>query len=328
MSTPLSAQLTGSFTSDGEIRDISLPSGFTEFEMTNISDIGSTAANTNVMESRATSDMPDGSGYFGPKTSGAATIALTVTTLTGGFTFVDDSASVSLGAANSTITAIGQDTPSAVVSLTSTAGLSEQDVIRVFDTTGMLQIAGWDFTIDTVTTDTSFNLAFLDSSGFAVPATEGTLRRVPFDARFYPRNRRITNIQPSFPVGNTVIQLSVTHGFTIGQLVRIKVPAQYGMIELDNALVEITGEDIVNNEIVISVDSTSFTPFTFPTSGEAAAGVEVPQVIPVGEAATEFSANLLDDATENRSFRGVQIGTTVQTDGVLYQWVAKRGVRL
>ena len=96
MSTPLSAQLTGRFTSDGEVFDLTLPSGFTEFEMTNLTDIGSTAANTNVMEARATSDMADGSGFFGPKTSGAATIALTVTTLTGGFTFVEDSASVSL----------------------------------------------------------------------------------------------------------------------------------------------------------------------------------------------------------------------------------------
>ena len=79
MSTPISAQLTGTFTSTGVVENITLPSGYDEFEMINITDIGSIAANTNVMTARGTSDMADGSGFFGPKTSGAATIALTVT---------------------------------------------------------------------------------------------------------------------------------------------------------------------------------------------------------------------------------------------------------
>ena len=324
MSTPISAQLTGTFTSTGVVENITLPSGYDEFEMINITDIGSTAANTNVMTARGTSDMADGSGFFGPKTSGAATIGLTVTTLTNGFTFVDDSASVGLGAANSTITAISQADP-AVVSLTSTTGLADTDVVRIFNTTSMLQIAGWDFTIGSLVADTSFTLAFLDSSGFASAASAGTIRRVPFDPRFYPRNRRITGISAAT---SAVITLSVTHGFTAGQAVRIKVPEAFGMIEIDDLIGNITEINTTTNTITVDIDSSAFTAFAFPTSGEAAAGVEAPQIIPVGETANQTFANDLGDATENRSFRGVQVGTLVQTSGVLYQWIARRGVRL
>lgn len=324
MSTPLSAQLSGTFTSTGVTENITLPSGYTEFEMINITDIGSTAANTNVMSARGTSDMADGSGWFGPKTSGAATIALTVTTLTGGFTFVDDSAAVGLGAANTTLTAISTANP-AVVSLTSTIGLADNDVVRIFSTTSMLQIAGWDFTIGSLVTNTSFELSFLDSSGFAAAASAGTIRRVPFDPRFYPRNRRITGITQAT---SAVVTLSVTHGFTAGQSVRIKVPATFGMIEIDDLIGNITAISTVNNTITLDIDSAAFTAFAFPTSAEAGAGVEAPQIIPVGETANDTFSNNLDDATENRSFRGVQIGPTVQTSGVLYQWIARRGVSI
>lgn len=324
MSTPINAHLTGSFTSTGVVENISLPSGYTEFEMHNITDIGSAAANTNIMRARGTSLMASGSGTFDPKTTGAVTIGITNTTLTDGFTFVDDSASAGLGAENSGITAISQADP-AVALLASTTGLSDGDVVRVFSTTGMFQIAGWDFTIGSVVTDTSFELSFLDSSGFAAAATAGSLRRVPFDARFYPRNRRITAISGA---ASAEITLSVTHGFTEGQAVRFKVPSDFGMIEMDELLGNITAVNTTTNTITVDIDSSAFTAFAFPSSAVAASGVEAAQVIPVGEAASGTFANSLGGATDNRSFRGVQVGTAVQTSGVLYQWIASRGMEI
>ncbi len=324
MSTPINADLTGDFTSTGVVENISLPSGYTEFQMDNITDLGSTAANTNVMRSRGTSLMPTGAGTFDPKTSGAATIGLTVTTLTDGFTFVDDSASENLGAENSGITAISQANP-AVVALASTTGLANNDVVRIFNTTGMFQIAGWDFTIAALIANTSFTLAFLDSSGFAAAATAGSIRRVPFDPRFYPRNRRITAISAAT---SAVVTLSVTHGFTAGQAVRIKVPSDFGMIEIDELIGNITAVSTANNTITVDIDSSAFTAFAFPSSATAAAGVEAPQVIPVGETADGTFANSLGGATDNRAFRGVQVGTLVQTSGVFYQWIARRGIEI
>lgn len=324
MSSPVNAQITGTFTSTGVVENITLPSGYTEFEMFNITDIGSTAANTNVMWALGSSSMADGSAYYAPKTSGAATNALTVSTTTGGFTFVDDSASVALGAANTGITAVSQANP-AVVSLASTTGLGNGDIVRIYNTTGMLQIAGMDFTIGSLVTNTSFELSYLDSSGFAAAATAGTVRRVPFDARYYPRRRFITGITAAT---SAVITLSVTHGFTAGQAVRIKVPSGWGMTEIDDLIGNITAVSTANNTITVDIDSSAFTAFSFPTSAVAGAGVEFPQVIPVGQTANATYANTLDDATDNQSFRGVQVGTTVQTSGVVYQWIASKGTSI
>ena len=99
MSTPLHALVTGSFTSDGAVRNISLPSGYDSFEMINITDIGSAAAATPVMRAQGTSLMTAGSAYYNLKTNGAATLAIETTTTTGGFTFVSDSGSASPSAA-------------------------------------------------------------------------------------------------------------------------------------------------------------------------------------------------------------------------------------
>ena len=325
MSTPLHALLTGTFTSDGTTKNISLPSGYDDFRLINITDIGSTAASTPVMRAEGSSAMTAGSAYYSLKTNGAATVAIETTTTTGGFTFVSDSGSVALSAAVA-ITGITNATPP-VVSTGSTAGLNAGDIVRVYGTTGQLNIAGLDFTIDTIVANTSFNLAYMVAPGAA--ATAGFWRRVPFDARFYPRNRVITSISKA---ASAVIVMSVTHGFTVGQEVRFIVPSEFGMTEMNNRLGVITAINTTTNSITVDIDSTGFTTFAFPTSAIAALGVTFAQVVPVGEAAINSSSqpygNLLDDATRNTSFTGVQIGTTVQTTGKLYQWFARKGVSL
>ncbi len=325
MSSPINAQLTGTFTSDGAVRNIVLPSGYTDFKLINITDIGSAAAATPVMRAQGTSSMSAGSAYYSLKTNGAATNQIESTTATGGFTFVDDSASVPLSAAVA-ITAITNATPP-VVSTASTAGLSTSDIVRVYGTTGQLNIAGLDFTIDTIVANTSFNLAFMVAPGAA--ATAGFWRRVPFDARYYPRRRIITSISKAT---SAVIVMSVTHGYTVGQKVRFIVPSAFGMTEMNNLLGTVTAINTTTNSITVDIDSTAFTTFAFPSSATAALGVTFAQVVPVGEAAinsvSQPYGNLLDDATDNVSFRGVQIGATVQTTAKLYQWIANKGTAI
>lgn len=323
MSTPLHGILTGSFTSDGAVKNITLPSGYDEFSMVNITDIGSTAAATPVMRAYASSSMSAGSAYYNTKTNGAATVAIETTTASGGFTFVSDSGSAALGSAL-TITSVSQANP-AVVALASTAGLASGDVVRIYGTTAMLQIASMDFTIASLVANTSFTLAYLNSAGFAAAASAGSVRRVPFDPRYYPRRRFITGVTAA---SSAVITLSVTHQFTVGQLVRIYVPSGWGMTQMDGQLATITAINTTTNTITVNIDSSAYTAFAFPTSAIAATGINFPQVVPVGEAASGSYANLLDDATENQSFTGVQIGTTVQTSGKLYQWFARKGVTL
>lgn len=326
MSSPVNAQLTGSFTSDGTAVNLSLPSGYTEIELTNITDIGSTAANTNVMKAWGNSTMAAGSAYYAPKTSGAATNALTVSTTSGGFTFLTDSGLQTPGAAVA-ISGITNAAPP-VLSTGSTPGLSNGDIVRVYGTTGQLNIAGLDFTIGNLNAGSDFELSNMAAPGAA--ATAGFWRRIPFDPRFYPSNRVITKITQAT---SALVTLAVTHGFTVGQKVRFSVTSDFGMTEMDGLLGTITAigtadGDGATNTITVDIDSSGFTTFAFPSSATAATGTSFAQVIPVGEAATSPYENLLDDATLNQSITGVTIGTTVQTSGSVYQWVARRGTSI
>jgi hypothetical protein len=325
MSTPIHANVTGTFVSDGAIRNINIPSGYDEFSMINITDIGSAAAATPVMRAYGTSFMAPGSAYYNLKTNGAATVQIETTTLTGGFTFVADSGNGTPSNAV-VITGITNAAPP-VVSTGSTAGLNNFDIVRVYGTTGQLNIAGMDFTINNIVLNTSFELIYMVAPGAA--ATAGFWRRIPFDARYYPRRRFITSISLAT---SAVIVMSVTHGFTVGQKVRMIVPVEFGMTQMNGLLGTVTAINTTTNSITVDIDSTAFTAFAFPTSAVAAAAVNFAQVVPVGEAAVNTLAlpvaNLLDDATDNVSFRGVQVGTTVQTTGVLYQWFAKKGVTI
>ncbi|MFP3859229.1 MAG: hypothetical protein ACLFUW_00255 [Bacteroidales bacterium] len=323
MSSPINAQLTGTFTSDGNAFNLDIPSEYTEIELTNLTDIGSTASSTPVMKAWGFSSMADGEGIHADKTNGAATIALPTTVSSDGFTFLSDSGSQELGAENSTITDISDASPP-VVSLTSTTGLADGDRIRLYNTTGALQLSGIDYTIDNLVTDTSFELIHVGTAP-GDNATAGTLRRVSSSARYYPRHRVITAVTEA---SSAVITLSVVHGLTAGQAVRFKVPSDWGMVELDGLEGNITAVDTSNNTITVDIDSSSFTSFAYPSSATAAAGVDFPIVVPFGETANGTFANDLDDATDNQAIRGVTIGTAVQTDGKEYQWVARKGTSI
>jgi len=322
MSTSIHSMLTGTFLSNGNARFIPLPTGYDYFETVNITDIGDAGATTQVMRAKSYSALPAGSAYLNLKTNGAATLAIESMVTTAGFTFIPDTANQTPSAAVA-VTAITAASPG-VISSASPAVVG--DVVRVYGTTGMLQVAGWDFTVTAVNpgvTQTSQNLI---AAGFAAPATAGFIRIIPFLPRYYPIVRRITAVTVG---ATTVIALNVTHLYTVGQHVKIKMPAAYGMTEIDglHGNISAIGTAIggCTNTITVDIDSTAFTPFAFPTSAVAAVGVDVPEVIPMGETAAVPYQNLLDDATQNISQTGVMVGTGVQTTGKVYQWLARRG---
>ena len=319
MSTPVNAMITGSFVSNGSALSISLPSQYDQFEVVNISDAGSAAANTNIMRAKGYSTLPAGYAYLNTKTSGAATLALESMITTQGFTFVPDSGIQ--GSSTAAITAITAASP-AVVS--SASGAQVGDIVRITGSTGMLQIAGYDFSVTATNPGVTQTLGYLPAVGFAAAATAGTITDLVYDPRYYPRRRLITAITAA---SSAVITLSVTSGFIVGEQVRIYVPSAFGMTQMNNQLATITAVNTSTNTITVNINSSSFSAFAFPTSATAALGVTPAQVVPVGEAATAPYQNLLDDATRNLSFTGVVVGTGVQTSGSTYQWIARRGLQ-
>lgn len=326
MSTPIHSMVSGTFTTDATPSpvNISLPSGYDYIEILNLSDFGSTAANTNVVRARGYASLPAGYASYNTKTNGAATLAIETMTTTGGFTFISDSASTALGTPVTNVTAISRANPAVVSTVTPVANGS---VVRMYGTTGMLQISGYEFTTAGYIAGTSFTLAYLNDSAWAADATAGSFVTVPFDPRFYPRRRFITAITAANPA---VVTLSVTHGFAVGEKVRMVVPSAYGMTQMNGLLATITAINTTTNTITLDVDASAFTAFAFPTSAVAATGVTPAMVVPVG-ATVEYPYGVYPvqiDATLNQSFNGVQIGTSVLVASKNYSYIARKGVSI
>jgi hypothetical protein len=336
MSAPINAVLTGQFVSTGTVVNLPIPSGYQEFEMLDMTDFGS-ATSTSIMKAKGSSYMPAGAAYFDVG-SGASSILTPKYTATGGFTFVADSGNQTPGAQLSG-SAISSAAPG-VVSSAATGNLANGNVVRMYNTVGLFQIAGMDFTVGSVTPNTSFALSFLDTTQTNLTAgSTSNYRIIPFDSRFYPPRRFITDIES---VGaNSIITLSVVNNYTVGQAVRIYVPSNFGsgtnpFVTGSVASTAVTATIVAvgqadasgfTNTITVNVNSSAYT-WGWPTSASFATGSQVAFVEPVGEAATAPFQNLLDDATRNQSFTGIQIGTTVQTSGKLYQWFARSGIAL
>lgn len=321
MSTPLNAMVSGTFSTAATLVPINLPlpCGFDYIEILNLSDFADAGATTQVMRAKGYSALPAGYSYYTAKTNGAATLGTETMGTTGGFTFISDSEAIPLGAPV-VLTAVTNANP-AVCSTAS--NLAVGDIARVYGTTDMLQIAGMDFSVTAINAGVSQTFGYLNAAGFAAAASAGTFRKVSSQGRFYPRARYITAISQA---ASAVITMSVTHGYVVGEKVRISVPAVFGMTQMNGQLCTITAISTANNTITVDVNSAAFTAFAFPTSAIAATGISFAQVVPVGEAALVPYGNLLDDATINGSFNGVNVGTTVLIASKNYAYVARRGV--
>lgn len=326
MSAPFNPILTGTFTSDGTSQLITLPSDIVKFEVFDITYFGSTAGSSTEEIAWWVRGLSDGSAYVGNKTAGAATIAITSMTTTNGFTFRDPTVS-EVGVATAITSTTNADP--IVVATASTAGLNNGDTVRIYGVTGAQQISGIDWTIGNLIANTSFELIY---TGVA-PGSAGTAgfwRRVNIQAPFYPRRRFITFISQAT---SAVIEMSVTHGFTVGQLVRIIVPTGWGMTQINGQTGTITAISTANNTITVNIDTTSYTAFSYPTSAVALAGVTQAQVVPVGEAAVNSTSqpygNLLDDATRNTSAYQMFLGSSVVgASSDVMRWIAYRGLSI
>lgn len=339
MTSTLYNNLTGTFTTDAtpSAVTLNLPSGANEIEILNVTDYNAHAAS--VIKAKGYAGLVDGAADLWTGSGANPNVMTQTEIVSGGFTFFQDSAGQNLGAAVA-ITGINQiNHPLALSATTGNVG----DVVRVYGTTGMLQVAGMDFSVTAVNAGVSQTLGYIDASGFTAPATAGFYRTIPFagspvagttiapNPRYYPRARYITGITQA---ASAVITMSVTHTFQVGEKVRIIVPAAFGMTQINNYLATITAvsHSATVNTITVDFDSTAATAFAFPTSAVAALGVTFPQVVPVGEAAVNTIAlpvgNLLDDRTRNTSMNGVIVGASALVASKNYRWIAKKSMAI
>ena len=219
-----------------------------------------------------------------------------------------DSSEQSVGALDTTVTAVSNDAPP-VVTCTSTAGLNAGDIVRMINITGAQQLGGMDFTIGNETFNaTHFSLDYM---GGIVAGTTGSFRKIDYDPLFYPRHRYIAHVDGG--MNDAPITFTVKHNFKIGERVRFIVPQAYGMSELDGLEGTVTYvSDPANttfNYITTDIKTATFSYFDWPLS--AVAPFSPAMVIPVGEDPVDRENKQKDaSATENTGYIGFKLGTS------------------
>lgn len=307
---------SGSFTSTGVSVDLDLRSDVDWVEVINYTQMATQQTPGRGVKFEWLRGMATGTGVEFTKADGADTLQ-GETLASGGFTLLDTS-SQAPGTLNATITAVS-NAAIPVVTNSGTNGLAAGDVVRLIDVTGAQQLGGMDFTVGNNTlTTTTFSLDYMAQ---IVAGTTGSWRKIDFDAQFYPRRRFITAITQAT---SAVITMSVTHGLTAGQSIRLNVPSAFGMTEMNGLIGNITAVSTANNTVTVDIDSSAFTAFSFPLT----AGVPFTQaqVIPLGETANDTYANTLDDATDNQSLIGMRLSSGIDgpagSSGDVIYWKA------
>lgn len=238
--------------------------------------------------------------------TGAASAVVFANLTTGGFTLADSS----VNTPGTAVTVTASDGSAAVVFDTAnTQGMVSNTgrLVRVQNLSNRFNLSGFDFEVGTVVNNVSFAMrwALANVNAVAGAATNGQYRIIPYDPIFYPRNRYVVNITQA---ASAVVRTSVSHGYTVGQVVLFTVPAAFGMTQIDGLQGTITAVDTALNTFTVDIDSTAFSLFIWPA--QAAVPFTFAQVAPVGietSVALANNVNILGDAVLNTAYIGMRL---------------------
>ena len=322
----------GSFTAAGSTANIQLSTAPDMFWLANRTDWGVASGAVAALQSYYRNGMANDVAKA-INQSASSTWAFSGADVTsGGFTFINSSNPPTYAAlAGTTITG---NAGTFVVSMTSTTGIAVGDTVRLYQTTGELQIAGYAFQVTAVSTNSSITLGYMASSGMTFASNASACQVLKFyPGQFYPRARRIANITQA---AQAVVYFTQPNDFTPGERVGMRIPSSmWGMTQLNNVearVLSVTNSATVSS-ITIDQNTSGYTAFSFPTSAQAAAGVSpalvVPSasaVVPQGSSATIAQqppgTNLLD-AFDNRNIYYMHCGANVITNTTgVYDWVS------
>jgi len=250
----------GNFTSAGVGVKIPLPSSADYFLVKNLTQLATTQATGRGFQFEWYKDLVAADNAIEWKKTNSTNATNIVLVTSGGFTYVTSSPVVEAQSA-SAITAITAASP-AVVSQTNT--YSEGDILRFYSTTGMLQIAGADFQISTVS-GSGYTLLGLPAAGFAAAGTAGYTRRISKFSAVDPQFLYITGISQAI---QSVVTTSVDPSpyYVVGMKIYFSIPGSFGMTQMNSLTGTITAVSSANYTLTVDIDSTAFTAFAFPAS--------------------------------------------------------------
>lgn len=272
---------SGSFTSDGLPRVLDIQSGASYFKLTNVTagqeyewyssfavDSAYDITGAALISSGGVSSFASQENAFGPELSG---------------------------------TGVSKANP-AVVTIVA-HGLSTGDIVRLYGTTGMRQIAGQLFQITKTGADT-FTID-LDTSGFANVATAVKARKLLVPQLIEPRARYIVDLTLG---ASTTVKTSVDHGYAVGQYITLSVPASFGSSEISGQSGRISAISSAN-EFVVDIDSSAASAFAYPAS--ASIPFSFPFAVVAGDKTTLAQGNVFPGSIRNDGIRGLALGATV-----------------
>ncbi len=284
----------GRFTSDGAAHDIVVRSDFDFFEVRNYTQAGLTPNPGVGVKFEWQRGFADNAAFMYTKQNSVNAIDLELIT-TGGFLRVDSSVQTPEGLKALSGTEIDRSNSE----FTATShGYSVGNRVRISGTTGMLQVGGYEGTITVVGDANTFTLGYWDMSAYTADATDGDVRRIPNPPQYRPDKNWIVLMTAADPM---VVSLSVTHGLAIGDVVRLSVPAAFGMVEADGLQGKVTAVQAVAagavntalNTVTLDIDASAFTAFALPTSANAGSPA---LLIPFGSQATNVDQALVNES--------------------------------
>jgi len=214
----------------------------------------------------------------------------------------------------------------------STSRLQNGSIARVY-ATDQESVNGLDFSVDAVTTDVDFRLAnTLQVAPGIVAGGNGSWMYLAPDVTTYdgwkPKKRVIGNITQANP---GVVTTLVDHNYQTGQAVKLVIPSDGEMTELNGVTVTVTRVNA--STFSIGIDTTGYTAFNFPLAAEIP--VTFSQVIPIGQSAAYNT--LTDGAFGDEAYIGIILGTSVTagiaaaspggTNGDVIKWRAGKSFR-
>lgn len=271
-------------------------------------------------------------------TQAATTLNMTAVTANG-ISQYDGTKSILLGAAIAGTTIVR----GTGVFTTAAHGLQIGDTIQITNNVVMKQLGGNIFTVATVPSTTTFTVfngapGFFADAGFAADETGFTLRKVIVGPLFYPQRGLIV---AATKANGIVLSVAPNHGLTVGQQVRIRVPASFGMVQANNlqgVITAVSNSTTVSTITIGSIDSSAFSTFVWPAV--TAVPLQFAYIIPIGSGPFPvvtppyWSDDTLLDATANVQFQGFTVGTglfvvgAIGTTGVqagdVFSWTAWR----
>lgn len=280
--------IDGQFKSTGVNKFLSFPVVPDMIEIWNLTKWGNTTNHTAVA-ALGFQSAASGTAYV-TESNGTTWLGKTVTV--NGFNFIS-AGTPQFGAVQAMATTFVTQASPANVTVTG-HGYNTGDVVWVYGTTGMLQIAGIPYVITKVDAN-NFTIP-VPAAGFAAAATAGNVKQLLYPDLYIPELCYIMSVTQANPA---VITTNINHNFVVGQEVGFTIPSQWGMTQLDSAVYlqnnyqpqQAYVEAVTANTVTVNINSSGFTAFAYPTSATAALGMSFPQIYAIGDQNTGYQLN-------------------------------------